>query len=366
MPPNPDNPVSGGARVYTEPGGKIGHWLAVTKRLASPLSFAGVRNDGPHLMVWLLTIMGRHATRILFVGVFAGLALPGLASLFRPLLAPSVVILLFAALLRVNWNAMTVYLRRPGLIALLAVWLLIVSPILSWLILSVFPIPGSLSAAMVLMAAAPPILGSASIAMILGLDGALVVVGALLATLLAPLTVPPVALQLLNIQLDIGLGTFILRLGLVVAVAFAGALIVRRFTTAEALAARAQLLDGIVVTVMLIFAIAIMDGVTEAIFERPGTVGLWTLAAFISNPLLQLFGMLAFSWLGLRKALSIGLLSGNCNMGLLLAALPAEKDADVLLFFAIAQLPMYMLPVALVPLYRHLLKHNALTSKTFS
>lgn len=313
-------------------------------------------------MVRLLTLLGRHATQVLFIGVFIGLALPGLAELFRPLLAPAVVILLFAALLRVDWAAMIAYMRQPTLAGLLTLWLLIVSPVITWVLLDWVPIPESLGAAVVLMAAAPPILGSASIAMILGLDGALVVVGALLATLLTPLTVPPLALQLLGIQLDIGLGAFMARLGFVVVIAFAAAVVVRRFVSAEALAARAQLLDGIVVAVMLIFAVAIMAGVTDAIFARPETVALWTLAAFIANPLLQLFGIVAFSWLGLRKALSIGLLSGNCNMGLLLAALPAEKDADVLLFFAIAQLPMYMLPVVMVPLYKRLLDRNAHTT----
>ncbi len=309
-------------------------------------------------MVWLLTVLGRHATKVLFVGVFIGLALPGLADLFRPLLAPCVVMLLFAALLRVDWTAMSAYLRRPGLAGLLLAWLLLVCPVVTWLLLDFVPIPDSLKSAIVLMAAAPPILGSASIAMILRLDGALVVVGALMATLLTPLTVPPLALRLLGIQLDIGLGDFMLRLAAVVVIAFVGAVIVRRFVTPAALAARAQLLDGVVVFAMLIFAIAIMAGVTDAVFERPQTVALWTLAAFIVNPVLQFFGVLAFSWLGLRKALSIGLMSGNCNMGLLLAALPAEKDADVLLFFAIAQLPMYMLPIIMVPLYKRLLDRN--------
>ena len=43
------------------------------------------------------------------------------------------------------------------------------------------------------LAAAPPILSAAPIAMILGLDGALALVVGLLATLLTPLTVPPLA-----------------------------------------------------------------------------------------------------------------------------------------------------------------------------
>lgn len=309
-------------------------------------------------MLRILTVLGRHATQFLFVGVFIGLALPGLADLFRPLLAPSVVMLLFAALLRVDWTAMSGYIRRPAVVVLLTVWLLLFCPLLTWFLLGFVPAPQSLNTAVVLMAAAPPILGSASIAMILKLDGALVVVGALLATLLTPLTVPPLALLLLGLELDIGLTDFMLRLGLVVVIAFTGAVIVRRFVTPSDLAARAELLDGIVVTIMLIFAIAIMAGVTDAAFERPQTVILWTLTAFIANPVLQFIGTLAFSWLGLRRALSIGLLSGNCNMGLMLAALPPERDADVLLFFAIAQLPMYMLPIAMVPLYKRLLNRE--------
>lgn len=309
-------------------------------------------------MLRILTVLGRHATQFLFVGVFIGLALPGLAELFRPLLAPSVVLLLFAALLRVDSAAMSGYIRRPAVVVLLTVWLLVFCPILTWFLLRFLPVPQSLDTAVVLMAAAPPILGSASIAMILKLDGALVVVGALLATLLTPLTVPPLALLLLGLELDIGLADFMFRLGLVVVIAFTGAVIVRRFVTPADLAARAELLDGIVVTIMLIFAIAIMAGVTDAVFERSQTVILWTLTAFIANPVLQLIGTLAFSWLGLRRALSIGLLSGNCNMGLMLAALPAERDADVLLFFAIAQLPMYMLPIVMVPVYKRLLNRE--------
>ena len=51
-------------------------------------------------------------------------------------------------------------------------------------------------------------------------------------------------------------------------------------------------------------------------------------------------------------------------MGLMLAALPAERDADVLLFFAIAQLPMYMLPIVMVPVYKRLLHREMTLDRT--
>jgi BASS family bile acid:Na+ symporter len=302
----------------------------------------------------LLAFLGGHATWVLFVGVFLGLALPSLASLARPLLAPAVAVLLTATLVRVDWRVMLGYLSRPGLVAVIVAWLLVGAPLAIAAVLAVLPLPGPLTTALVLMAAAPPILSAAPIAMILGLDGALALVVGLIATLLTPLTVPPLALALLGLELDLGVAEFMSRLAVVVAVALAAALAIRRVIGRERLPRVARHLDGLVVAVMLVFAVAIMDGVTATLAERPGTVALWLAAAFVANPALQLAGALAFAWLGRRRALTIGLVSGNCNMGLLLAAFPPGTDTDVVLYFAVAQLPMYMLPALLLPLYRRL------------
>jgi BASS family bile acid:Na+ symporter len=306
-------------------------------------------------MLRLLGFLGGHATWMLFAGVFIGLALPGLASFARPLLAPAVVLILCATLLRVDWGAMREYARRPVLASLLTVWLMLVSPVVTWLALKAVPGPQDLEIAIVLMAAAPPILAAAAIALLLGLDGAMALVAGLVATLLTPLTLPPLALALLDLELEIGVFQFMGRLALIIGIAFVAALTARRSLGPARIAALARPLDGIVVILLLIFAIAIMDGVTATLMARPGTVLLWLAAAFIANPLLQILGILAFSWLGRRGALTAGLITGNCNMGLILAALPPGTDFDVTLYFAIAQIPMYMLPALILPLYRRLL-----------
>ena len=306
-------------------------------------------------MTRLLAFLGGHAPRVLFVGVFIGLAVPDLAALCRPLLTPAVVLMLLATLLRVDWGQMAVHLRRPLMTAALVAWLLIVSPVATWLLLSLAGLPDALETALVLMAAAPPVLSAAAIAIALRLDAALAVVVGLACTMITPLTLPPLALELLGLELTVGVGALMLRLGLVVAVAFLGALLVRRLVGPVRLAGVARELDGLVVLLMLVFAVAIMDGVTATLASRPGVVALWLAAAFVANPALQLLGILAFARLGIRQALTVGILSGNCNMGLILAALPAGGDADVALYFALAQLPMYMLPALLLPLYRRLL-----------
>lgn len=308
-----------------------------------------------------LGFLGKHATRVLFLGIFLGIAIPPLASLTRPLLTPAVVLLLAATLLRVDWTAMRHYARQPLLAALLTAWLLVGAPVLTWLILRHTGLPESLTTAIVLMAAAPPILSAAAIAVLLDLDGALALVAGLAATVLTPFTVPPLALALLGVALDIAVLDLMLRLGAIVAAAFVVALAVRRAAPAGWLEAHGRDIDGFVVIVMLLFALAIMDGVTQTLFARPGVVALWVLAAFAANPLLQLLGALAFSWLGRRRALTIGLVSGNCNMGLLLAGLPGGAHFEVLLFFALAQLPIFMLPALMLPLYRRLLP-EAVTS----
>jgi BASS family bile acid:Na+ symporter len=138
----------------------------------------------------LLAFLGGHATWVLFVGVFLGLALPALSTLARPLLAPAVAVLLTATLVRIDWHVMLGHLRRPWTAAVIIAWLLIGAPLATAGVLALLPLPIPLTTALVLMAAAPPILSAAPIAMMLGLDGALALVVGLIATLLTP--PPPV------------------------------------------------------------------------------------------------------------------------------------------------------------------------------
>ena len=298
--------------------------------------------------------LGRHATLFLAGGVLLGLLAPPLAALARPLLIPGLLIPLVIALLRLDWNALAAYARRPGLVALLSAGLLLVSPVLMWLALKVFSLPQPLVQGLTLMAAASPIVSSAAISLILGLDAALAVVVIVVTTALIPFSLPLVALALLGLKIDIDLATFMLRLALMVGGAFAAALALRRLVPREKLAANARMLDGASVATLVMFALAIMDGVTAVALARPGYVVLVTIAAFVANILLQALGTVAALRLGMRSALTVGLMTGNCNMGLVLVALADKADFDVIVFFAMAQIPMYMLPALLSPVYARL------------
>ncbi|MBE9554773.1 MAG: hypothetical protein IMF05_15015, partial [Proteobacteria bacterium] len=60
-----------------------------------------------------LAFLNRHARLILAGGIFAGLALPGLAALLRPLMEAAVVASLSLSLLRIDWPTVVAWGRRP-------------------------------------------------------------------------------------------------------------------------------------------------------------------------------------------------------------------------------------------------------------
>lgn len=299
--------------------------------------------------------LGRYATLFLAGGVLLGLLVPPLAALARPLLIPGLLVPLVIALLRLDWDALAAYARRPGLVALVTAGLLLASPVLMWLVLKAFSLPPALVQGLTLMAAASPIVSCAAISLILGLDAALAVVVVVVTTALIPFSLPTVALWLLGLRIDIDLHTFMLRLALMVGGAFAAALALRRLVPRQKLEANARMLDGASVASLVLFALAIMDGVTAVALARPGYVVLVTVAAFFANVVLQALGTLAALRLGTRSALTVGLMCGNCNMGLVLVALADKADFDVIVFFAMAQIPVYMLPALLRPVYMRLL-----------
>jgi len=304
----------------------------------------------------LLHFLARHATRSLAIGVLLGLALPPVAEFMRPVLVPVIFINLILALLRLDFSDVTAHLRRPAFIAGFTLFSLLASPLVMWAALAPLPLPDGLKIGLILMAAAPPITSAPAFALIMGLDAAFAVAAVLVTHVLVPLTLPTMALWLLGIELDIGLFEFMARLAALIGGSFAIAAVLKRWVLSPAFLQRqARSIDGLAVFGLVVFAIAIMDGVTAFFFDRPGFVVLTVLVAFAANALLQVLGAIVFLRAGRFVAFTAGHMTGNCNMGLVLAVLADRADIDVVVFFALAQLPMYMLPSIAVPIYRRLL-----------
>ncbi len=312
-----------------------------------------------------LEYLAKHAVACLAGGVLLGLVLPDLAALLRPALAPIVIFNLTGALLRLNFGEVAQFSKRPFLLISATTFALIASPLLMWLVLSPGYLPLGLSAALILMAAAPPITTAPAFALILGLDAAFAVFIVIACHLLTPLTLPLLAASLLGIELEISLIDLMLRLALLIGGSLALTAVLKKTLFKPAVVARhGRRIEGASVFGLILFAIAIMHGVPEMMLARPGFAALTILVAFIANAGLQAAGSLVFWWSGRRIALTVGHMAGNCNMGLILAVLGSGAPPEIVLFFALAQLPMYMLPSLALPLYRRLVdaKANSNTS----
>ncbi len=305
-----------------------------------------------------LSFLGRHGTRVLALGILVGLALPDLARELKPWLPVAVAMTMVGSMLRLEWAEIARQVRAWPRIALVTAWLMLAAPILVALAARFLdhvlglPLPQGLVTAMVLSAAGPCIMAAPAICLLLGLDGALALVAMALAHLLVPFTVPPLALGLVGVTLDIGMVELTLRLAGFVLGAALAAEIIRRIVGHDRLRAHADAVNGFNMLVLVVFAIAIMDGVTEAAITDPGLVLVYFAAALVFNAGLQALGALVFRGAGAEAALAVGFMTGNRNMGLMWAALGADTPIPITLYFAVAQLPMYIFPALQAALYR--------------
>lgn len=324
-------------------------------------------------MVRLLGYIGVHGNWFLAASIVIGLGLPWLSSLVRPVLPLAIGALLVIALLRVDPAALaaTVRQRRPTVIR---VWLtqMVLVPVAVWAVLTVTAaeswLPGALVTAMVMAACSASLVGSISIAAIARLDQALALAVVLVSTLSVPVVTPWMAGLLTGLTLRIDLAAFAGRLGLLILGSVAVTLLLRRLIAADRLAAGAPLLDGLFVVAMALAAAGMMEGVGDFIVGQPGRAGLYIAASFLLHGLLQ--GLAIGLYAGLtrmtgrpaagapdrRHLLTVGVLSGFRNLAFLMAALPPDADRGIVLFFALAQFPIYLMPLLTQAVYRRLLQ----------
>jgi len=311
------------------------------------------------MIAQVLTPLSRHARPVLAGGIFAGLLLPDLAALLRPLMETAVVASLTLSMLRIDWPSILIWGRRPGRATAALGWILLGAPVLTLAAVGALGMPQGLAVALVFAAAAPPVTASPAFALLLGLDAALALVVLVIGTALLPLTLGPVAFWLLDLELSVGPGPFLLRVAVFIGLPFLVSAIAVRFIGRRRLDVRAGEINGAIVLALVVFAIGIMDGVAARLLADPWTVGLFAAAAFALNLALQAVGTGAFLWMGRRRALTMGLASGYRNMAIMLVLTAGIAGPDMWLYVAMAQLPMYILPMLTAPLYRRLLGPGA-------
>lgn len=143
-----------------------------------------------------------------------------------------------------------------------------------------------------------------------------------------------------------------MRLLAIIAGCALGAAVIRRITGDTFIESQRERIDGLSMIAMSTFAIAAMDGVVDHFRADPLlVVGLTALAFAIALAMIALTA-LVFLRAGPARALAIGLIAGNRNIGLMLAATGFVIPDLAWLYFALAQFPIYLLPHLLKPLAR--------------
>ena len=196
-------------------------------------------------------------------------------------------------------------------------------------------------------------MSSPALAALLGLDVALTLATLIVSTAITPLTASLFTHVYLGTALASPLG-FGIKLFLIIAGCSLGATIIRRVTGHVFIKAQRERIDGLSVIAMFMFAVAAMDGVTDHFRTDPLLVIELTALAFALALGMIALTALVFLRVGRARAFAIGLIAGNRNIGLMLAATGFVVPDVAWLYFAVAQFPIYLLPHLLKPLARRL------------
>jgi len=301
-----------------------------------------------------LELVARRTTWVLAAGVFLGIAWQPLANFFAPWLEAFVVMNLSLSMMRIEPAALQNYLRRPVLIAAIFVFSMTIAPLILWGLAAGAGIDGPIGAGMVFHALATPIMSGSALCILFGLDAALALIVTVLSYALVPFTLPPLALWLLGIELDVTVLELMWRLGRIVGASFLIAFVARRLLGPDFLKAQASRMDGIMVFGMVGVAVSLMSGLPEFAAAKPAFTAIVTATTFAVNIGLQIAATLLFWQIGRRAALTVGLITSNTNTALVLAALGENAPYDLLVYFVVGQFPIYILPLVAVPIYRRI------------
>lgn len=307
-------------------------------------------------LIAALAFVGRHGTIAVALSIFAGLAVPPLAAALKPWLGEAIFAMLALAFLRVEPSELQALVRRPTLIVSTVVWVMVALPaILASLFLFAgfdAALPG-LYFMLVLQASAPSLMSSPALAALMGLDVALTLAALVLSAAVVPLTASLFSHIFIGASyvtpLDLGVKLFLL-----IASAAAVAALIRRVAGAARLAANIQVMDGMSVVGMFVFAAAAMDGVVAHTLADPKLTLMLLALAFLLSLGTMTVTALVFLGAGRPRALAVGILAGNRNIGLMLAATGLAVPDIAWLYFGLAQFPIYLLPLILKPLARWL------------
>lgn len=308
----------------------------------------------------MLELCARHGRALLVLGLLVGIALPALAEALADWIVPLIAGSLFVAGLRVGpAGAFPPARALPRALALVALLQCALPLALGAVLLALGLLNSVGGTGAVLVLAGAPITGIVGLALMSGAAPAIALRQLILGTALLPLTAAPVfaLLPLFGDARAVAGGA--LRLLLVIALAWGLAMLLRRAWPALRREAARPALDGAMALAMALVVVGLMSAVGPAILSADPALPFLLALAFALNlvPALLLFWA-ARRALPAPEAAGLAIAGSNRNLALFLAALPAAQTDTLLLFVGAYQVPMYLSPLILPPLFARLARRG--------
>ena len=291
--------------------------------------------------------LGRHARFVLASGCIAAIFLPSLSAALRPALPLLVSLVLGLAIARLDLIDIAKTLISPRELTKSIFLTLLLMPATAIAYFTICRIAGlstSNEAALIYLAAAPPIASATALCFLLGFNTKLALQTTIVSTTLTPLLGPLTASFLLPEATPISAVLLGQRLGAMIVGGLVLGTAIRLIIGSQRIDRHSRTFDGVAAIAMILFVLPLFDGVGSLILADPQNA-LWiTFLAFVFN-----FGInfVVSSVARLKtthsSAGSLGLMWGNRTVAIYLAALP--YDPDFSLFVALYQLPMYLTPL---------------------
>jgi predicted Na+-dependent transporter len=304
-----------------------------------------------------LTWLGGQGTRAVAALVFIGIAVPPLGEVLKPFVAEAIFLLLCISFMRVDTSALRTHLRRPGLVIAATAWTTLAVPAIIGIISHATALDArspDLFLALMLQAVASPMMAAPSLAALMGLDATLVLVTLVTSTALVPFTAPLFAFLFFGSALTLSPSALGLKLAVILAGSLAVAGAIRWFAGETAIRRHKLPIDGLNILILLVFVSAVMGNVAGHLFADPVLmIGLAALAFAIYFLLVGVTALI-FRSVGSERALALGLMVSQRNMGLMVAATDGILPGTTWLYFALSQFPIYLSPQLLKPIVTRL------------
>ncbi len=309
--------------------------------------------SGSSVPVRALVWIGRQGTRALATLVFIGIAVPPLGSVLKPFVTEAIFLLLVVSFMRVDIAALRAYMRRPGIVLAATAWSTLVVPVLVGVVCLATGFDKqspNLFLGIMLQTVASPMMASPALASLMGLDATLVLITLVTSTALVPFSAPVFAYMFFGDVLTLSPFALGVKLFAILAGSLLVAAMIRRIVGVAAIERYREPIDGLNILFMLVFVTAVMGTVAGSFLADPLKITAILVFAFAMFFALLGVTVLIFRKLGRERALALGLMVSQRNMGLMLAATQGVLPAGTWLYFALCQFPIYTTPQLLRPI----------------